>query len=183
MRPSRNAILIGYFPKRIVPRPDWLNAPAVADVCSVSECMSPGPEDWISYWRHNEIWVYDTAETASSLITDRADRALFALLAYRILPLKFDVGNVKPLAVPRLDVQELPADFTFLGFDIVSRSQEAGFECSPLSCNGIAETVSVNDHCLVDDESTAIQLARDFSQQVSRCEPGPYYVIEVWRRQ
>ncbi len=183
MPPSRSAIPIGYFPKRIAPRPEWLKAPSVVDICSVSECMSPGPEGWINHWRQNDMWMYDTEEIARSIVGDSPEKTAFHMFAYRIVPLLFDQGQSEVLAMPSLTVQELPADYRFLGFDIVSRSQGACFECSPLSCNGVAETEAVNAHCLVDNEETALRLAHAFSNQSIGCEPGPYCVIEVWRRQ
>jgi len=183
MPPSRNAISIGYFPKRIVPRPDWLKVSSVFDICSVSECMSSGPEDWINHWRHNDLWVYDTEEIAWSIVRDQSKTGVYAIPAYRMVPLLFDSGKAEVLDIPPLSVQELSADFQFLGFDVVSRSQGANFECSPLSCNGVAETEPVNAHCLVDDEETALRLALTFSSGAIGCEPGPYRVLEVWRRQ
>ncbi len=47
--------LIGYFPKHIATCPGWLEAEGVKEVCSVSECVSPGPEGWIGHWVHNEM--------------------------------------------------------------------------------------------------------------------------------
>ena len=62
-----NPILIGYFPKRTVKPPAWLEAAGVTEVCSVSTCVSDGPEGWIDQWRHNDMWVYDTPESAWSV--------------------------------------------------------------------------------------------------------------------
>ena len=39
----------------------------------------------------------------------------------------------------------------------------------------------MNRYCLVDDLDTAIPMARDFA--AGNCEPGPYCVVEVWRRE
>jgi hypothetical protein len=55
---------IGYFPKHVLTRPDWLKAAGVLEVCSVSECVSPGPDDWISHWAHNDLWLYNDEATA-----------------------------------------------------------------------------------------------------------------------
>ena len=52
-----------------------------------------------------------------------------------------------------------------------------GFGCSPLSCNGMAESVAVNDFCLVDDIKTALAAARRFG--IQQPEPGPYVIVEV----
>jgi hypothetical protein len=52
-----------------------------------------------------------------------------------------------------------------------------GFGCSPLSCNGMAENISVNEFCLIDDMETALTAARRFG--VEQPEPGPYVIVEV----
>lgn len=52
-----------------------------------------------------------------------------------------------------------------------------GFGCSPLSCNGMAEEISVNEFCLIDDLETALAAARRFG--VEQPEPGPYVIVEV----
>ena len=58
-REIKAPVFIGYFPKKTVLRDDWLADKSVVDICSVSECMSSGPEEWLDLWRHNECWVYD----------------------------------------------------------------------------------------------------------------------------
>lgn len=59
------------------------------------------------------------------------------------------------------------------------KSHSHFFECSPLSCNNMAKEFAVNRHCLVDDLDQAGSVAERFA--VEEPEPGPYYVIEVWR--
>ena len=171
-------ILIGYFPKRTVKRPDWLKSAGVEEVCSVSTCVSVGPDGWIEQWQHNEMWVYDTPELAWSVVPD-SSRQEFDLYAYQLFPVAVDDGRQQPFQIPPLHVQPLPSSFERLGYDIVSRSYGANFEGSPLSCNHMAEHVPVTRSCLVADVDTAFQLARDFD--VGGCEPGPYYIVEVWK--
>lgn len=172
-------VLIGYFPKRTLQRPDWLQAAGVDEICSVSTCISPAPEGWIDHWRHNEMWVYDTPELALSILTD-AMRREFDLYAYQVWPVQFDQGQQHSFNLPLLQVAPLPPSFERLGLDVVSRSCGSTFECSPLSCNSMADHVAVNRHCLVDDVAVALQLAAEF--EAGGCEPGPYFVVEVWRQ-
>ncbi len=172
-------VLIGYFPKRTMQRPDWLKAARVEEVCSVSTCMSAAPDGWIDAWRHNEMWVFDTPELAWS-ITAPSVRDEFDLYAYKLFPLKFDRGTRQSFEIPLLDVQPLPASFERLGYDVVSRCSDAAFECSPLSCNQMAQHVPVTRHCLLEDSEAAFRLAAEC--EVIGCEPGPYYVVEVWRQ-
>jgi hypothetical protein len=48
-----------------------------------------------------------------------------------------------------------------------------------LSCNYMAEHLPTNRHCLVDDADTVFRMAAKF--EAGGCQPGPYYVVEVWR--
>jgi hypothetical protein len=73
----------------------------------------------------------------------------------------------------------MPYGFMSLGFDVVNKTVSAFFECSPLSCNGMANEVAVNRFCLVEDLVEAIALADRFSRDEP--EPGPYYVLDVLR--
>ena len=59
------SILIGYFPKKIALRPDWIKNSVVEDIYSVSECISKGPDNWIDMWKHNITWwLFDTPKQA-----------------------------------------------------------------------------------------------------------------------
>lgn len=171
---------IGYFPKKVTPRPEWLQAPAVREICSVSECIASGPEGWISRWAHNDLGVYDTEQLAGSMIPAGTEGDTFRLYAYRLLPILFRARAEEPLDLPRLTVQPPPETFVFLGFDVVSRSVGMAFECSPLSCNGMATQFEVNEYCLVSSPESALELARWFADEEP--EPGPYVVVEVLRR-
>ena len=159
-------------------RPDWLKAAGVNEVCSVSTCVSGAPDGWIDQWRHNEMWAYDTPELAWSVVPEAA-RSEFDLYAYLMFPVQFDEGQ-QPFEIPPLTVAPLPSSFERLGIDVVSRSCGSSFECSPLSCNHMAEHVAVSRYCLVDEPDVAFGLAADF--EAGGCEPGPYYVVEVWRQ-
>ncbi len=173
-------VLIGYFPKRAAARPEWLQAPAVREICSVSECIANGPEGWINRWTHNELWLYDTQQLAESVIPAGSEGDAFRIYAYRLLPILFRARNQEPLDLPGMTVQPLPASFVSLGFDVVSRSVGTAFECSPLSCNGMATQFEVNEYCLVSSPEVALELARWFANEEP--EPGPYVVVEVLRR-
>jgi hypothetical protein len=170
--------LIGYFPKRVTRAPEWLTAPQVREICSVSECVAQGPEGWIENWTHNDLGVYDTLSAASERIpTD--ERTEFQVFAYRLVPRLFDKGSEISLTLPPIAPEPLPERFASLGFDVVSRSMGASFECSPLSCNDMASEIATNEFCLVETIERAIEVALQFS--LEEPEPGPYVVIEVMR--
>ena len=191
-RAAEQLVLIGYLPKCFVAATGEDDAPAypgVDEICSVSECFSKSPPDSVNHWRHNtETWLFDSAGAARSVVPE-AERDRFRLYAYRLLPTLFHASGAEtdhPL--PELHALPLPDDFTRLGYDAVVRDPGAmdtggnvpSFFCSPLSCNYMAEEYPVNRYCLVDDLDTALAMARDFAN--GNCEPGPYCVVEVWRR-
>ena len=189
-----DTVLIGYLPKRYTEATGDIHAPAYAgveEICSVSECIAKSPPDWVDKWGHNTVtWLFDTPEAAWSVVPV-AERTRFRLFAYRLLPVLFhESGEETDHPLPELTADPIPDGFSFLGYDAVVRhvgtthsggSETPAFFCSPLSCNGMAAEYPVNRHCLVDNLDAAIALARDFA--ADHCEPGPYCVVEVWRRE
>ncbi|HRI71869.1 MAG TPA: hypothetical protein PK156_46875 [Polyangium sp.] len=178
-------VFIGYLPKNIVTRPEWLESPAVEFVANVSECVSPAPPERLNQGQHNAFGLYDTPELAASTIPAEAIPS-FTLFAYFISSVIFHEGramawdpltNLVP-ASPRL----APGFDEHIGFDIVGYRNGSFFECSPLSCNGAAKDFKVNRFCLVDDAERALSLAKDFSKPDSRVEPAWGYVVVDVRR-
>ncbi|HEX8324294.1 MAG TPA: hypothetical protein VF595_10310 [Tepidisphaeraceae bacterium] len=180
--PTQALSLIGYFPKQVEQRPDWLKADRVVAIRSVSDCISKGPANWINQWKHNTMYLYFSEATAESIIPE-GQRSQFEIHAYRLLPAIFDTGMRMPLELPMSDIDPLPANFASVGFDAVSKLYEfhdSQFACSPLSCNSMAEEIETNEHCLLTDLTKAEEVALRFS--IEEPEPGPYYVVEVLRR-
>ena len=75
--------------------------------------------------------------------------------------------------------EPIPPFFERLGWDVASRSFTPGFECSPLSCNGLATDTGINEFCLLKSEEEAVAFARRCAAE--QPEPGTYFVIEIWR--
>lgn len=74
------------------------------------------------------------------------------------------------------------SNYDFLGYDLIGRDMSHFFECSPLSCNGMAEEIPVNEHCLVTDVTLAADAGRRFGDPTTNsAEPGVYYIVEVLR--
>lgn len=169
--------LVGYFLKRTA-RPDgWLLPESVVEVCSVSDCINPSPDGWIDRWLHNELGFFNTRDDARTMVADPGPD--FHLFAYRLLPLRFTKTGREPFSLPTVSPEPLTADFLSLGFDVVSKSVSDFFECSPLSCNGLAQETPVNRYCLVNTRTEAESLADRFAREEP--EPGPYYVLEILR--
>ena len=188
---TRETILIGYLPKRIVDLKGDTDAPrfpGVEEICSVSECFSKSPPEWERCWLHNtDTWLFDDPGAAWWVVPE-AERKHYRLYAYRLLPTLFhESGKETAHPLPELKVAPIPRHFTRIGYDAVVRYvgdvHEAGcsppnFFCSPLSCNLMAREYPVNRYCLADGIDTAVTMARAFA--TGNCEPGPYCVVEVW---
>ena len=168
-------VFLGYCAKR-----------SFKDIASVSDCLSKRSDKWVERWDFNRATYWNTESDAWACVPDES-RSEFKLCAYSILPLIFDTsGTEKAVTIDQLfptDMPELPSampPYQRLGYDVVERDVATGmlgFGCSPLSCNGMAESVPVNEFCLIDDLETAVVAARRFG--VEQPEPGPYVIVEV----
>ena len=172
----------GFFVKRIEPKPEYLQAAGVREICSVSNCISAGPEDWISFWLHNDLGWFNRIADALRVIPT-GHEAEYRLFAYRVYPEVFTgEGRVSLKLAEDVEPEPIGADFTSLGFDSASSSMPSilGFECSPLSCNAMAEEISANEYCLFATLEEALAGAERFAAE--QPEPGDYWVIEVLER-
>jgi hypothetical protein len=141
----------------------------------------------VQRWDFNRACCYDTEAVALATANGQSG---FQLLAYALVEAKLDAaGNQIPVAagsilvegLPDLPTGSVPSDFVPLGYDVVCiQPNYMDFNCSPLSCNGLAREMAVNRHCLIEDLEEAIRLAQRFD--VEQPEPGPYYVVQVLRR-
>ena len=176
-------IPIGYLAKRIQRRPDWLTSDRVLDVYSVSACVSGDFADYIPYWRHNGYWLFDSPEIIIQLSVDHSidlkDSSLFYYEAYdqeynesQNLWRSFRPEDSLPtnVMVPNQKVLE--------GYDVVTYFSGCSPECSPLSCNSLADKIITNQHCLLTSLQEAISLLT--SGKFADSEPGPYRIIAVY---
>ena len=174
--------LIGYFARPTMKKADWPNSNRVEEIASASTCMSGCDWDWINEWRHNDLWVFDSPDLAMGVVPEDK-RASCDLYAYRMFPIRYVEGRAEEFIIPPVEPIPLDASFEMLGFDIVSRYCGNCFECSPLSCNGLAEVVPTNRYCLLERLEDALCLAPTWEADgKTRPEPGPYYIVEIWRR-
>ncbi len=170
----------GHSPQWVAVEPVWLNAGGVHEICSVSNCISSAPDDWIERWLHNEFgWFNRGADALSVVQPDQA--AHFRLFACCIYTDLFRGWRRHEIVLPPdVHPDAMPETFTPRGFDSVSKSFPSvlGFECSPLSCNVMAREMGANECCLFDSLDAAIAGASRFS--IEQPEPGDYYVAEVF---
>lgn len=79
-------IPVGYMYKKVVIKPDWLQAANIVDVHSLSNCISHNFADYINYWQHNGYWLFDSPAIIEALAMaeniDLSDTTLFYYEAY-----------------------------------------------------------------------------------------------------
>ena len=192
---SRLPIFLGFRAKvPWTPEPKWFPAAAshVERACSVSDCLVKPPEGWIDRWDFNRAGCYATeAEALAAVPTEQ--RKDFTLFAYWLMPLtRVEEGREQPVEVddaftsrggPLPTPVEHVEGYHSIGFDVVATEgpDSFGFQCSPLSCNGMAETVAVNRYCLVEHLEDALAAAQRFNTE--QPEPGDYVVVKVAMRE
>jgi hypothetical protein len=71
-----------------------------------------------------------------------------------------------------------PVETRLEGYDVATFWARNSPECSPLSCNHLAETIPANQHCLFesfDEAKAALE-----SEKFDNGEPGPYRIFAVY---
>ncbi len=177
-------IPIGYMAKKIPQRPEWLKAPSVIDVYSVSSCVSDDFADYGDYWKHNKWWFFDSPEAIQTLSRDHSIELHGThLFYYEAFELEFDEEEWRPFSPSDANWKDPdgilePSCKRLEGYDVVTFLYSPGPECSPLSCNSLAESVRTNSHCLFDtfeEAQTAVN-----SGQFNECEPGALRILAVF---
>jgi hypothetical protein len=170
----------GYMAKRVVARPDWLPE-RISSIYSVSGCISNNFTDYITLWKHNGYWLFDSPEAIIEIARERGiDLAETVLFFYEVHPLQFDSGEwIRFEPVPSFVTNvSIPEAKVFEGYDVVTCSCGASPECSPLSCNSLAATVETNSRCLLQSFEQARQLLEDGT--FNHSEPGPHQIFAVY---
>ena len=174
---------IGYLYKRIAKRPDWLAAPRVYDVYSLSGCISEPFADYVNFWKHNGFWLFDSPAVIEQLAAEHnLDLRGLKLFYYEAFEQEFDEekDGWRPFD-PEKSFEtnvEPPETKALEGYDVTCFFAGTTPECSPLSCNGRAVELGTNEHCLfgtLDEAKRAIETGA-----IRECEPGPYRIIAVY---
>ncbi len=172
----------GYMYKRVSLRPNRLKGPNVRDICSVSSCISEDFCDYITYWKHNGFWFFDRPDIMESIAcTESISLDGLTLFFYRIYPMQWTTDSRNWQAFgpdPAFETDVVvPKQSKQLGFDVVTYSERTAPECSPLSCNFLADCIAVNAHCLFDTLDAARSALE--SGAFDDSEPGPFRILEV----
>ena len=171
----------GYLAKRVCKKPDWLKAPEVNDIYSVSGCVSTNFGSYIDEWKHNGFWLLDSPGVIQSIAQEKSiDLEGTTLFYYEVYEKEFDGENWRPYE-PESEFETsviVPADKHLEGFDVVTFWAGSSPECSPLSCNYLARTVPTNSHCLFPSFEEAEKNVTNGTFKDS--EPGPYRIFSVY---
>ena len=172
---------VGYLAKRTCNKPEGFNMPHIADVFSVSDDVNDNFADYINFWPQNGYWLFDSPEVIRRVGSENAipleGTKLFYYEAYEM---EFTGEEWRPF-FPESSISTnvmLPSKKTLEGFDVVTFYAGNSPECSPLSCNGLADTIPTNQHCLIEsfeDAKTALD-----GGEFNNSEPGPYRIFAVY---
>jgi hypothetical protein len=173
----------GYIAKRIESCPDWLNAESVRDIYSVSGCVSEYFCDYIQHWKHNGYWLFDSPEHMEEVAkAESIDLSQHRLFYYEVYEKEFgEDSNVWESFEPERSFKtniRVPREKKLEGYDVVCFTVRTSPECSPLFCNHLAETIPVNEHCLLSSLEEAVRLIERGA--FNNSEPGPYRIFAVY---
>lgn len=174
---------IGYFYKKVIQDENYtkaLNNLNVREICNASSCFFEEPDGWMERWKHNGYFLYNSSDIAHAVIEGLDDKDEYVLYAYKQFPLKIENGCVIEEEIVTESIEPIDKEFRFLGYDVVSKHMSEQFGCSPLSCNDGAKMMKTNDCCLFSSYEEALTGAKEFSSGM--WEPGPYYIVEVYRK-
>jgi len=173
----------GYMAKRVSPKPEWIKADGIQDVLSVSGCISEYFADYISHWKHNGYWLFDSPAIIQQLAKDKQiDLAGTTLFFYEVYEQGFhEEAREWTTFDPETSFAtnpSMPGEKQLCGFDVVTFCAGTSPECSPLSCNALAATINTNNHCLLNSLEEAKQLLE--SGRFNNSEQGPFRIFAVY---
>ena len=178
-------IPLGYMLKDVAsPAPEWMKAPVVTAVHSLSNCVSSDFADYIRLWKHNGWWLFDTPKAVKDAAASQGIAAdQLTLFYYEAYDQQYDDESKRWQRISADDSFAtdvvLPTSAKLSGFDVVTFNAGTSPECSPLSCNGLAAELPVNDFCLFasfEDAHAALERG-----EFKDCEPGPYQIVAVYQ--
>ncbi len=167
--------------KLVRKKPDWLQAPHVEDIYSVSNCNCQNFADYIPYWKHNGYWFFDSPEIIKTVAKENSIQlGGTSLFYYEAYEMEFDGEAWHPYSPePSFPTNVIvPSRKQLEGFDVVNFTARTSPECSGLSCSSLANDLRTNAHCLFgsfDEAETNVS-----NGAFNESEPGPYRIFAVY---
>jgi hypothetical protein len=173
----------GYMAKKVVKRPDWIRAPSVEDIYSLSGCISAPFADYIKHWKHNGYWLFNSVDAIRTLASEHGIPLTHCkIFYYEVFDQEYDDDRMewRPFAREASfgTAVVLPVRKQLEGYDVVTFTAHTSPECSPLSCNNLAAAIRTNSHCLLTSFEDA--RARIEAGGFERSEPGPFRIFAVY---
>lgn len=172
---------VGYMAKRVSKRPYWVKATQVADIYSLSRCVSSDFGEYIPYGKHNGYWLFDCPEIIQTIAKEHSiPLEGTSLFYYEAHEKEFDGERWRSFAPEPSFLTHVipPCQKQFEGFDVVTFPLKTLPECSPLSCNSLADDLHTNTHCLFPSFEEAESNLSNGAFNDS--EPGPYRIFSVY---
>src|SRR5262249_11981814 len=128
----------GYMAKRVVTRPDWIRAPAVENIYSLSGCISRPFVDYVKYWKHDGYWLFNSVDVIRALAQEQSILLEECkIFYYEIFEQEYDDDRMEWQAFGPDDsfrtLVVLPMRKRLEGYDVVTFPAHTNPECSPLS--------------------------------------------------
>ncbi len=175
--------------KRMPQSDAWLKhmkAPLSLDVYSVGSCVNDDFADYVSYWKHNGSWFFDSPAVIQEVSREHSislDHTL--LFFYEVYEFEFQDGKWRSFS-PGDDKWKasgavvMPANRLLEGYDVVTFWPEnsPAPEHSPLSCNSLANELKTNSHCLFETFEQAQSAVND--GRFAGAEPGALRIFAVF---
>ncbi len=164
-------------------KPYWLKTNQVEDIYSVSNCTSDNFTDYITFWKHNGYWFFNSVEDIIRLAKENnislENTKFFYYEVYEFQCYEDDPTweTFEPEKTFKTHVVA-PNSKVLEGYDIVTFNVGTAPECSYLSCNHMAQEIKVNSHCLLDSFEDAKSLLA--TKVFKDCEPGPCRIFTVY---
>ena len=176
-------IPLGYMLKKVAAAPEWMQAPQVEQVCSLSNHVSEDFAHYVDLWKHNGWWLFDSPASVEEAAAEKSIGLTgLTLFYYEAFEDEYDEDGktwsaISPEAgfVTAVMIPEVKA---LMGYDVVTYTVNAAPECSPLSCNALAKDIATNRFCLLDDFEQARNLLE--SGAFDGSEPGPFRIVAVY---
>ncbi len=176
-------IPVGYMAKHVCRKPEYLEAPGIIDIYSVSNCISEDFADYVHYWKHNGYWFFDSPAIIQAIANKHLiDLSRTTLFYYEVYEQVYDDDQQqwRPFAPEKSFKTNVipPQVMALAGYDVVAYFGSSSPACSPLSCNYLAQTIKTNEHCLLKsfDEARCLIEQKAFANS----EPGPYRIFAVY---
>ena len=174
-------IPVGYLAKSSCRKPKAFELANVDEVYSVGSCVNDDFAEYIDHWKHNGYWLFDSPDVIRAVAQENSiDLRGSKLFYYEAHELEFTEGGWRSFAPEPGFVTNIvpPSRPKLEGFDVVTFCAGNAPECSPLSCNRLADGIHTNSHCLFDSFEEAETSLN--SGKFTGCEPGPYRIFAVY---